>query len=228
MGDQEHATGGGFRCATDRFAGSGRCTVRARRLAASRATRRDRRTVRRGPRRRRRLLGPIGTDRNTFHGVPVRCTGNPDVPDRRPGELGPRRTAAVPRPRRRTGQDSRASHRIGRSAFGAGRRRRRRAGGGDHARGRGRQQAAGGLRRRVRGSGAGARDAGAAPARLHGPGRGRRPAGTAGHGQRQARHPRAAGTGIRCGRVPGPGQPHRGDPGRRVRAGPRHRAGRCR
>ena len=53
--------------------------------------------------------------------------------------------------------------------------------------------------------------------------------GAAVDGQRQTRHPRPAGTRIHRGRrLPRPGHPHRGDPGRHLRPGTRAGAGRGR
>ena len=62
---------------------------------------------------------------------------------------------------------------------------------------------------------------------LHGPGGDRGPRRAAVDGQRQARHPRPAGTRIhRCRAVPGADQRDRGDPGRHLRPSPRAGTGR--
>ncbi len=66
------------------------------------------------------VCGPGRVDRIPVRGMPVRRLRNTDVSHRRPGALDRRRTAAVRRTRRRTGQDPRLPHRTRRDRVGAG------------------------------------------------------------------------------------------------------------
>ena len=103
------------------------------------------------------------------------------------------------------------------------------AGGGARPRGPPRRQAPGWLHHRDSGPGRGAERSRRAATALHDPGRGGGAGGAAIDGQRQTRPARPAGTGVPGRRwLPGPGHPHRGDPGRHLCPSARCRARRGR
>ena len=110
--------------------------------------------------------------------------------------VGRRRAIALPRSRRRAGQDPRLSHRARRSAGGADQAGWGAAGGGDRPRGPPRRQAPGRLCHRHRRPGRDTCPAGRPAPDLHGAGRGGHARRAAVDAQRQTRHPRPARTGI--------------------------------
>ncbi|CAG2161302.1 hypothetical protein LMG26411_08143 [Cupriavidus numazuensis] len=167
---QGHAADALRRCLhADRQAGRRPQRLCAGRQPAAGAAGCGRRTVpgasRTGPRL-SESRGPVG---GALRGRPVRQRGRPPVPHRRPGALGRRWAAGIPRAHRPSGQGPRLPHRAGRDRGAI-------AGAAGSARGRGGSQGRppGGLRRRRHRRGGAARSAGPGAARLHGAGRDRR------------------------------------------------------
>ncbi len=72
---EKHTTAGGFWCTTNRFARTGGGVLRSRRVVATGAARRGRRTLPGGTRRRIWILAPIGADCSTVRALPVRRPG---------------------------------------------------------------------------------------------------------------------------------------------------------
>ncbi len=152
-----------------------------------------------------------GLTASRFVACPFGGARRADVSHRGSGALAARRATAVPRARRRAGQDPRLPHRARRNPGSAGRIGGCRAGSGHRPRGPPRRQTPRRLRHRNRHRDhrprRAARRAGRTAPALHGARRGRGPRRTAADGQRQTRHPRPARTRIHRHRsLPRPGR----------------------